>query len=133
MPHEPTHVDVPHDVQVSVKQQPEDLTGVPKLDATIKIIKYLGFPIAAAIFGLYVVFLVVGDYRDSVKASTLAQSVTSLAVVKQSDDMEDIKRSSESNNQAMLKLREGQIDQLEIQRGVLAGITRLVELQSDKK
>ena len=47
--------------------------------------------------------------------------------------MEDIKLAQESQKQAMWKLREGQMEQLEIQRAVRDGIQKLVELQSAKK
>ena len=119
-------------VDVNVKTA-EDLTGNSKIDAGIKIVKYLGVPTAVAGFGLYIIHGLVGDYRDTNKSNALATTATSAAVVKQSDDMEDIKLAQESQKQAMWKLREGQMEQLEIQRAVRDGIQKLVELQSAKK
>lgn len=110
MPDDLVHTDQQEPARVSadinLRQQTEELTGIPKVDAWIKVVKYLGFPVAVASAGLWILYLVLGDYRASIKANTESSRITADAVI--SIDKTNVKNAlyQESNAKAMWSLNQ---------------------------
>lgn len=108
----PVPAPAPHvDASITVKQQSEDLTGIAKVDACIKIVKYLGFPIAAAVFLLYMFNGLINDYRGYIKESAGAQTITAEAVVKSTE-------TQASTTRALWQLKQGQDESHRLSEGI---------------
>jgi hypothetical protein len=86
---------------------------MPRVDAYIKVIKYLGFPIVFGGVMLWIFWELIGDYRASIKESTIAQKQTADALL-------ELKVVRESHMKQQLEQTKAVNDTLNVLREIMA-------------